>query len=97
MPAMLVFLLVTFIIPFAWREVPALVRVLPIYIFWGLFLILFIEWFITVWRMNRRILARFEGGKELKRGNGRYAVMRMTTPRRLRQPVPLVARGESID
>ena len=61
---------------------------------WVLIAICIIECSIMTTRVNHALMREFNVGKEIKRGNGRYVLYRMTMPRRLRQPRPAVERGE---
>lgn len=94
MPIFLVIILAMFILPYTWTSAPMLARMVPLYVFYGMFILCFIEWVVMTRRVNAALVEAVGGDKTIKRGNGRYVVYRMTTPRRLRQPVPMVNRGE---
>lgn len=96
MPIMLVMIFVMFLVPYLWKQAPIVARATPLYIFYGIFIVLIIEWVVYTVRVNRRLLAANGGDKSIKRGNGRYVVYRLTTPRRLRQPTPQVTRGQKV-
>nr|WP_223875174.1 DUF3043 domain-containing protein [Nanchangia anserum] len=94
MPLFLLIIIAMFVLPYAWSSAPTVARMIPMYAFYIVFIACFLEWVITTRRVNAHLVSRSGGDKSVKRGNGRYVAYRMTTPRRLRQPVPMVKRGE---
>ncbi|MDU0967694.1 MAG: DUF3043 domain-containing protein [Actinomycetaceae bacterium] len=94
MPILLVIIIAMFFLPGALKNAPTAARVIPLYGTWVLIAICIIECSIMTTRVNHALMREFNVGKEIKRGNGRYVLYRMTMPRRLRQPRPAVERGE---
>lgn len=64
---------------------------------WALFLVGFLDASLTTYLINRKTVALFAGNKSIKRGIGRYVVMRAMVPRPLRRPKPLVSLGKRPD
>ena len=59
----------------------------------GLLLLAIIEAVVTTVIINRALLGVTEGDKRVKKGNGRYILMRLASPRRMRRPRPSGPRG----
>lgn len=64
---------------------------------WGLLLLALIEAIITTIIINRSLMQVTEGDKRVKKGNGRYILMRLASPRRMRRPRPSGSRGPRPD
>lgn len=64
---------------------------------WGLLLLALIEAIITTIIINRSLLKITDGDKRVKKGNGRYILMRLASPRRMRRPRPSGPRGSRPD
>lgn len=64
---------------------------------WGLLLLALIEAIITTMIINRSLMQVTEGDKRVKKGNGRYILMRVASPRRMRRPRPSGPRGPRPD
>lgn len=64
---------------------------------WGLLLLALIEAIVTTIIINRSLLKITAGDKRVKKGNGRYILMRLASPRRMRRPRPSGPRGPRPD
>ena len=64
---------------------------------WGLLLLAIIEAVVTTMIINRALLTVTSGDKRVKKGNGRYILMRLASPRRMRRPRPSGPRGQRPD
>lgn len=64
---------------------------------WGLLLLALIEAIVTTIIINRSLLKITDGDKRVKKGNGRYILMRLASPRRMRRPRPSGPRGPRPD
>ena len=64
---------------------------------WGLLLLAIIEAVVNTVIINRALLGVTEGDKRVKKGNGRYILMRLASPRRMRRPRPSGPRGQRPD
>ncbi|WP_122820911.1 DUF3043 domain-containing protein [Varibaculum vaginae] len=64
---------------------------------WGLLLLALIESIILTVIVNRLLMKVTDGDKRVKQGNGRYILMRLASPRRMRRPRPNSPRGSRPD
>lgn len=64
---------------------------------WALLLLAIIEAVVTTMIINRALLTVTNGDKRVKKGNGRYILMRLASPRRMRRPRPSDPRGPRPD
>ena len=64
---------------------------------WALLLLAIIEAVVTTMIINRALLTVTNGDKRVKKGNGRYILMRLASPRRMRRPRPSGPRGPRPD
>lgn len=66
-------------------------------IIYSIFAVAILEVIIITYLINRNLLNAAEGNKLVKKGNGRYVLMRQISPRFLRRPKALQPRGQKPD
>lgn len=66
-------------------------------VLYSVFAVAILEVAIITYIVNKKLLAAVEGNKIIKKGNGRYILMRQISPRFLRRPKALQPRGEKPD
>lgn len=89
LPLVLIFLLISFILQ---RNPQVLIYLTTI--LYSVFAIAILEVIVVTYLLNRNLTAAVDGNKLVKKGNGRYVLMRQISPRFLRRPKALQPRGE---
>lgn len=81
MPAVLVFLIISWFFIKSTAAAQILMASM-----WGVFIYLFLEAAVATTVINRKLMAVTDRDKRVKKGNGRYVLMRAAMPKRLRRP-----------
>lgn len=92
MPLVLVFLI--FSIAFSRNQQ---LNAILLFSMWALLLLAIIEAVVTTMIINRSLMSVTGGDKRVKKANGRYILMRLASPRRMRRPRPSGPRGPRPD
>ncbi len=92
MPMVLVFLILS--IAFSRNQQ---LNLILLFSMWALLILALIEAVVTTMIINRSLMSVTGGDKRVKKANGRYILMRLASPRRMRRPRPSGPRGPRPD